>query len=78
MPFRALMTKNVTVHGILVYTMPESAKEAAMADITRTCQEQRLKHFIGARFPFDQVAAAHEAQEQHSVIGNIVVDVRPD
>ena len=27
-PFRALMTKNVTVLGVLVYTMPEAAKVA--------------------------------------------------
>ena len=27
-PFRALMLKNVTVHGVLVYTMPEFAKAA--------------------------------------------------
>ena len=34
-----------------------------------------LKHTIGARFPLDDIAAAHEAVEGGKVIGNVVVEM---
>jgi NADPH2:quinone reductase len=34
-----------------------------------------LRPRVGARFPLDQVAAAHEAQESGRVVGNIVIDI---
>ena len=72
-PFRALMVKNITVHGVLVYTMPESAKAAAMADVNRALDEGALRPLIGARLPLDQIAAAHTAVEQGTIIGNVVL-----
>jgi NADPH2:quinone reductase len=63
-PFRALMLKNITVHGILVYTMPEPAKAAAMADVTRALREGALRPLIGARLPLDRIADAHAAVER--------------
>jgi NADPH2:quinone reductase len=74
-PFRALMQKNVVVRPILVYTMPESAKAAGAADVTRALQEGALKPRIGARMPLDKVADAHLAVESGSVIGNVVLMV---
>jgi NADPH:quinone reductase len=71
--FRALMVKNVTVHGILVYTMPESAKVAAMAAITRALEEGALRPLIGARLPLERVVEAHMAVEQGTSIGNVVL-----
>jgi NADPH2:quinone reductase len=72
-PFRALMVKNITVLGILVYTMPESAKAAAMADITRALAEGALRPLVGARLPLAQAAEAHAAVEQGTIIGNVVL-----
>ncbi len=72
-PFRALMQKNITVHAILVYTMPESAKEAAARDVIRALEEGALKPRIGARMPLDKVAEAHLAVERGAVIGNVVL-----
>jgi NADPH2:quinone reductase len=72
-PFRALMVKNITVHGVLVYTMSESAKIAAMADITRALEEGALRPLIGARLPLDRAADAHNAVELGTSIGNVVL-----
>jgi NADPH2:quinone reductase len=72
-PFRALMVKNVTVRAILVYTMPEPAKVAAMADVTRALEAGALQPLIGARLPVDRIAEAHTAVERGTVIGNVVV-----
>jgi NADPH2:quinone reductase len=74
-PFRALMVKNLTVLGVLVYTMPEPAKSAAMAEITRALEEGALRPLIGARLPLARAAEAHTAVEQGTIIGNVVLQV---
>ncbi len=74
-PFRALMQKNVTVHAILVYSMAESAKAAAIADVTRALEEGALRPVIGARLPLERIAEAHTAVEHGSVIGNVVLEL---
>lgn len=78
LPFYALMTRNVTVRPVLIYTMPERAKDEAAADVVRLVEAGRLQHQIGARFPLARIVEAHEAQESGQVIGNIVVDVAPE
>lgn len=72
-PFRALMQKNITVHGILVYSMPEAAKAAGAADINRALEDGALRPFIGARLTLDRIAEAHTAVERGTVIGNVVL-----
>jgi NADPH2:quinone reductase len=72
-PFRALMTKNVVVRGVLVYTMPEAAKEAGVRDVTRALQEGAFVPRIGARMPLEKIADAHTAVERGAVIGNVVL-----
>jgi NADPH2:quinone reductase len=69
------MFKNVTVRSVLLYTMPERAKDQATADIVRLVEAGRLIHRTGARYPFARIVEAHEAQESGQVIGNIVLEV---
>jgi NADPH:quinone reductase len=78
MPFAALMAKNATLRPVLIYTMPEAAKRQAAADIVRLVEAERLLHQIGARFPFDRIVEAHQAQESGKVTGNIVLEVAAD
>jgi NADPH2:quinone reductase len=66
---------NFIARFVLVYTMPEAAKQAAIADITAWLREGRLKHLIGPRFPLEQAADAHRAVEGHAA-GRVLVDVR--
>ena len=73
-PFRALMTKNVLVRGILVYTMPEAAKESGAKDVTRALTDGALRPRIGAHMSLDKIADAHVAVERGGVIGNVVLD----
>jgi NADPH2:quinone reductase len=65
---------NFIARFVLVYTMPEAAKQAAIADITAWLREGRLKHLIGPRFPLEQAADAHRAVEGHAA-GRVLVDV---
>ena len=78
LPFYALMTKNVTLRPVLLYTMPERAKDEAADDIVHLVEAGRLQHQIGVRFPLARIVDAHHAQESGQVIGNIVVDVAPE
>jgi NADPH2:quinone reductase len=73
LPFRALMQKNIDVHPILVYTMPESAKAAGQADVTRALEEHALRPVIGARLLLERIAEAHTLVERGSIIGNVVL-----
>ncbi len=75
LPFYQLMARNVTVRPVLIYTMPESARDAATRDILALVERGRLIHQIGARFPLERIVEAHLAQESGQVMGNIVVEV---
>ena len=75
LPFYALMAKNATIQPVLIYTMPERAKDEGAADVLRLVEAGRLIHQIGARFPLEHIVQAHEAQESGKVTGNIVVEI---
>jgi NADPH2:quinone reductase len=66
---------NFMTRFVLVYTMPEAAKSAAIADITAWLEQGRLKHHIGPRFPLARTADAHRAVEVQHVTGRVIVDV---
>ena len=65
---------NTVVRNVLVYEMPEPAKEAAIADITAWLESGVLAHQIGPHFPLEQTVEAHLAVEG-GAIGNVIVDV---
>ncbi len=65
---------NTVVRNVLVYDMPEPAKEAAIADITAWLEAGSLTHLTGPRFPLEQTVQAHRAVEGNA-IGNVIVDV---
>jgi NADPH2:quinone reductase len=72
-PFRALMSLNASVHAILVYSMPEQAKQAAIEDLARAAEQ--LRHNIAATYALEQTADAHAAVEAGSLIGHGVVEL---
>ena len=65
---------NTLVRNVLVYEMPEPAKEAAIADITAWLESGVLTHQVGPHFPLEETVAAHLAVEG-GAIGNVIVDV---
>jgi NADPH2:quinone reductase len=76
-PFYALAYKSATVRLILVFMMPEAAKQQAIADITRWLEAGELRHYVAKRLPLAEAVAAHQAMEA-GVIGNIVLEIAPD
>ena len=65
---------NTVVRNVLVYDMPEPAKDAAIADITAWLEADALTHLTGPHFPLEQTVQAHRAVEGNA-IGNVIVDV---
>ncbi len=74
-PFYPLMFKNITLQMVLVYNMPEPAKQAAAQAISQALSEGVLVHRIARQFPLEDTAAAHEAIERGGLDGCVVVDV---
>ena len=75
LPFRPLLYKNVSLRHVLVFGVPDEAKAAAVADITRWLAAGELENTVGQRFPLAEAAKAHEAVERGS-LGNVVVEIR--
>ena len=74
-PFGPLMVLNTTVQFVFIYGMPESAQDAAFADITEMLGQGALAHRVGARFPLARLALAHEAVERGQATGSVLVDI---
>ena len=59
---------------VLVYDMPEPAKDAAVSDITAWLEQGDLIPLPGPHFPLEQLKDAHLAVE-YGAIGKVIVDV---
>jgi len=75
LPFLPLLTKNITVHFVLVYVMSNSAHQSAISDITTCLETGTLHHLVAQRFPLAEVAAAHQGVESGHMIGNVVIEI---
>jgi NADPH:quinone reductase len=73
-PARAFMTKNTTVHFVLVYTMPKGALRQAIDDVSSALQEGVLSEMPAHHFPLEQIADAHDAVE-NGAVGKVFVDI---
>jgi NADPH2:quinone reductase len=74
-PFFPLMVNCITVHYVLVYTMSQQAHEDAIRDTTACLEAGQYRTQVGARFPLEQLADAHEAQDSGEVVGKILIDI---
>lgn len=74
-PFYQMMYLDITLRMVIVYAMPNSAKEEAMDDITGLLGSNQLIHRVAATYPLDQIADAHEHIESGKVRGCVVVTI---
>ncbi|WP_226672130.1 NADPH:quinone reductase [Rossellomorea aquimaris] len=75
LPFKQMMFMDLTLRLIIVYAMPESAKEAAMEDITWALENNRLQHRIAETYTLDDIAKANQKIEDGGFYGCVVVEV---
>jgi NADPH2:quinone reductase len=73
LPFFRMMYQDLTVHFVIVYSMPEPAKKLAIADITQAFRHGMLQHRISDRVPLAEIARANELVEQGGSNGCVVV-----
>jgi len=75
LPFMRMMYLDLTLHFVIVYSMPEPAKKHAIADITQAFRNGMLQHRIAERVPLTGIAHANELVERGGSHGCIVLDV---
>lgn len=73
LPFYQAMFNNTTIRLVFVYAMPDEAKWSAIEDINTFLRHGVLAPMIAARFPFEDIAKAHEAVEAGGLTGNVVL-----
>ena len=76
LPFQFLLQNSITLRFFLVYLMPTEMRRRATADITRLLERGELIHNVARTFTLDETAAAHEAVESGTAMGNVVVRIR--
>jgi NADPH:quinone reductase len=80
-PVRPSMVTNLRWQGVLVYTVPTSAKDHAVAAVSSAVSEGALRAGEGAglpfhRFPLELTGEAHAAV-QRGITGKVLIDVTP-
>lgn len=73
LPFFQMMYKDLTIRTIIVYAMPELAKQQAIADIDKALVADTLRHRIAETMPLAEIAKANEVIEQGSIRGAVVL-----
>ncbi len=72
-PFYPMMFKNVSVHTVLVYNMPDVAKQQAINAVNDAFSGRKLKHRISAVFHLAETAKAHELIESGAAAGCVLI-----
>lgn len=75
LPFYPFMWLNTTLNWILVYSMPDAAKRAAIADIARWAKDTKPVFNIAARLPLAEIVRAHELVESNTKVGQVLLDI---
>lgn len=74
-PSNAIMRKNIRIQFIFVYEIPKSELPAALASITALLRRGAITKPKTLVFDLDQVAEAHEAVEDGSRIGQVLLKI---
>ena len=75
LPFFQMMYKDITLRCVIVYAMPETAKQHAIADIETALSANALQHRIAHTLPLDRIAESNELVEQGNIRGAVVLSL---
>ena len=75
LPFFQLMYMDANIRFIIVYAMPEAAKQQAITDIDKALREDALQHRVVERLPLDEIAKANEIIEEGTVRGAVILTI---
>jgi NADPH2:quinone reductase len=74
-PFRRMMFMGLTLRMVLVYNMPEKAKEEAIAMTAEVLRSSAFSHRIAEILPLDQCARAHNLIERGASRGVVLLSI---
>ncbi len=75
LPFFQMMYKDITIRCVIVYAMPEAAKEHAIADIENALSADKLQHRIAHTLSLADIASSNELVERGSIRGAVVLTI---
>jgi NADPH:quinone reductase-like Zn-dependent oxidoreductase len=75
LPFYRMMFQDLVIRLVIVYEMPESAKDDAIADISTALKQDRLQHRVTQVLPLEDIAQSHELLEQGSFRGSMILHI---
>lgn len=75
LPFFQMMYKDLTIRLIIVYAMPVSAKDHAIADINKALADGWLQHRIADTLPLEEIAKGNEIIEQGDCRGAVILTI---
>lgn len=78
MSYYAFAARAARLRFVQVYLLTKAERTSAIAGITDLLNREGLAPMIAGRFPLERIAAAHEAQEAGTLIGNIILDLNGD
>jgi NADPH2:quinone reductase len=70
-----MMYKDLTLRTIIVYAMPESAKQRAISDIDKALSDSALQHRIAETMSLDKIATANQVVEKGSIRGAVILTI---
>ena len=73
LPFFQMMYKDITLRMVIVYAMPEAAKQQAIHDIDKALTANTLTHRVAHSMPLADIARANEIIEQGSIRGAVIL-----
>ena len=75
LPFYPMMYKDLTVRMIIVYAMPVSAKDHAVADINSALAHGWLRHRVARAMPLEDIAVGNEIVEAGDARGAVILNI---
>ena len=70
-----MLFSSITLQFMLVYELSTADRAAAAAGLQSMMKHRALQHAVGLRVPLADIAAAHEAVETGTIMGNVVIDI---
>lgn len=75
LPYYAFALKGVTLHLVQAYVLTPEKRRRMFDDITGWLAAGALQFTVGRHFKLTEIVAAHEAVEQGTVMGKVIIDL---
>ena len=73
LPFLQMMYMDLSIRMVIVYAMPEEAKNQAIIDITTALKNNQLMHRVSHLLPFKEIHTSHQLIESGKVRGCVIL-----